>query len=280
MNPIDQRLLNHMSSVLESGCVTSDEMQRHLKVFTQKNFPDANPLDSAFYPKVKTIGANMYRLNMKSRYHALDEVNAIKMIDDWKSKKLDDFIYYRPMTEVCDVTESVVTDEENNVMYHVPTRKGQRQESSMLFIYMSAAQKYLFKRYNNLVLMDATYRTCRFAIPLFFLAVKTNSGYICVCSFIVQTEDEPSIAEALTLIRDHIMDHGIFLENFMVDYSAAEIGAIKKTFPSKLSSYISLSDLKCQLNNAFIVNLLMPYIFQTAKYSFATTIDVWRGVDG
>ena len=56
-------------------------------------------------------------------------------------------------------------------------------------------------RYPNLVLMDATYKTCKLALPLFFLVVRTNVGYSVVAEFIIQHEDTMSITEALKILR-------------------------------------------------------------------------------
>ena len=56
-------------------------------------------------------------------------------------------------------------------------------------------------RYPNLVLMDATYKTCKLALPLFFQVVRTNVGYSVVAEFIIQHEDTTSITEALKILR-------------------------------------------------------------------------------
>ena len=55
-------------------------------------------------------------------------------------------------------------------------------------------------RYPNLVLMDATYKTCKLALPLFFLVVRMNVGYSVVAEFIIQHEDTTSITEALKIL--------------------------------------------------------------------------------
>ena len=48
-------------------------------------------------------------------------------------------------------------------------------ETSLLFVYQSDWQRRLLSRYGNeLVLLDATYRTTRYALPLFFFVVRTN----------------------------------------------------------------------------------------------------------
>ena len=59
-----------------------------------------------------------------------------------------------------------------------------------------------FSRYGNeLTLLDATYRTTRYVLPLFFLAVKTNIDYQIVDGFVIENETEKSIEEALSIIK-------------------------------------------------------------------------------
>ena len=49
----------------------------------------------------------------------------------------------------------------------------ENEPSSFLFVYQSKWQKYLLQRYGNeLILLDATYKTTRYSSPLFFLTVK------------------------------------------------------------------------------------------------------------
>ena len=45
----------------------------------------------------------------------------------------------------------------------------------LLFVHESTYQKSLMKKYGNrITLFDATYKTTKYSIPLFFVAVKTN----------------------------------------------------------------------------------------------------------
>ena len=79
-----------------------------------------------------------------------------------------------------------------------------------------------------MVLLDATYRTTRYAIPLFFLVVKTNVDYQIVGLFVTENETEESISEALELIKS-------WNENFkpkfaMSDYCKEEINSLEKVF--------------------------------------------------
>ena len=49
--------------------------------------------------------------------------------------------------------------------------------------------------------MDATYKTTKYEIPLFFISVKTNVGYSIAADFIIQEETIEQISEALQVLK-------------------------------------------------------------------------------
>ena len=49
--------------------------------------------------------------------------------------------------------------------------------------------------------MDATYKTTRYELPLFFISVRTNVGYSPVAQFITQNETAQDIEEALEVLK-------------------------------------------------------------------------------
>ena len=53
---------------------------------------------------------------------------------------------------------------------------------------------------NTMSLIDATYKTTKYDLPLFFVTVRTNIGYKVVAHFIIQSETTEQILEALRLI--------------------------------------------------------------------------------
>ena len=85
-------------------------------------------------------------------------------------------------------------------------------------------------RYPNLVLMDATYKTCKLALPLFFLVICTNVGYSVVAEFIIQHEDTTSITEALKILRKRWDECDIEVGNFLIDCQQSEENAIRAVF--------------------------------------------------
>ena len=79
--------------------------------------------------------------------------------------------------------------------------------------------------------MDVTYKTCKLALPLFFLVVKTNVGYSVIAEFIIQHEDTTLITEALDILKERWDKEGIKVGNFMINCQQSEENAICGVFP-------------------------------------------------
>ena len=74
--------------------------------------------------------------------------------------------------------------------------------ASSLFVHQLANQKRLLEKYGKeICLLDASYNTTKYSIPLFFLAVKTNVDYQIAGSFAVQEESTYSISKAATIFK-------------------------------------------------------------------------------
>ena len=87
----------------------------------------------------------------------------------------------------------------------------------------------MISRYGNeIMLVDATYKTMRYELPLFFLVVKTNVNYVVVGSFVTQNETTTSIKEALRMFRD--WNPTWQPKFFMTDFCFEEINATESTF--------------------------------------------------
>ena len=72
----------------------------------------------------------------------------------------------------------------------------------LLFIHQSKDQRRLLERYGNeICMLDATYKTTRYSLPLFFVVVKTNIDYQIMGSCIVQSEATDAIFEGLSVLK-------------------------------------------------------------------------------
>jgi hypothetical protein len=95
---------------------------------------------------------------------------------------------------------------------------------------------------NELTLLDATYKTTKYALPLYFVVVKTNIDYQVVGSFVTQSETSEDIREALGILRDW-SNNKCCPAYFMVDCAEEEITAIQETFSSKYINIFTTSYL-------------------------------------
>ena len=72
---------------------------------------------------------------------------------------------------------------------------------NLLWIHQEQWQKELMCKYRNCIsLIDATNKTTRYDLPLFYVCVRTNVGYCAVAEFITQSETASSIGEALDIL--------------------------------------------------------------------------------
>ena len=105
---------------------------------------------------------------------------------------------------------------------------------TLLVIHQEKWQKQLLEQYGNTMsMLDATYKTMKQELALFFLCVRINVGYSVVAEFIVQEESVEKIAEALGVIKQWNPSWNPSF--FTTDYSEAELLAIEQVFPSAKS---------------------------------------------
>ena len=77
-------------------------------------------------------------------------------------------------------------------------------------------------------MIDATYKTTKYDLALFFVCVRTNVGYIVVGQFITQSETAEQIQEALQILQTWNPEWKP--RYFMCDYSEAELAALEAVF--------------------------------------------------
>ena len=78
--------------------------------------------------------------------------------------------------------------------------------------------------------MDATYKTAKYSMPLFFVCVKTNVCFSVVAEFIIQSETSEDIYEALSVVKTWNPNWNP--KFYLLDYSDPEIAAVNKLFPA------------------------------------------------
>ena len=158
--------------LLKIGVMTRTEMKRHLRTFVKEKFgQNANKMDIAYFPSDRTISSTMYNSMMKLRNSKFDSENVLQMVKLWKQDNPNDLINFQPKTSEDDIDfsqKSSTESDDDGILYELLHICNKRVQASLLFLHITQVQRELVKCYNNLVLMDATYRTCRLILSTFF----------------------------------------------------------------------------------------------------------------
>ncbi|XP_033730681.1 uncharacterized protein LOC117320120 [Pecten maximus] len=225
-SPIDERVLKKLRSLVNEGIQNPKEMQRHLKILVKGIFVDREMpriINRRFFPSKEDIRKLIYQQRRKSVHSLIDQEDLAEKIRVWKDERPDDSWTLRLSSFV---KRPLNEDEEDEDVDHCMTTDDER----FLVVYQSAWQRRLLQRYGKeLVYVDATYRTTKYALPLFFVCVQTNCGYSVVASFVLEKEDSTSIAEALRIIQENNLQWTC--GSYMIDFSEVEANAISRVFP-------------------------------------------------
>ena len=172
------------------------------EIFKNENLP--GPTDKRFFPWTSTIHNHVTHAKIKLCYSLIDQICLQEKTNKWETTDKSLKIFFRPKSSVEQDGDENSSDDINtdNDDDHDDIRLGKTKRTPLLFVYQNGWQRRLFSRYGKeLTLLDATYWTTRYALPLFFVVVKTNIDYQIVAVFVTENETEDSIQEALSIIK-------------------------------------------------------------------------------
>jgi hypothetical protein len=117
-------------------------------------------------------------------------------------------------------------------------------ETSVVMCHQSKWQQHILLRYGNeTCLLDATYNTTIYDLPLYMLCCLTNSGYVVIASFLLTDDTAESIQAGLRKIAGWNPDWKP--RAFMSDFSESQITAIETVFPGNAVTYTFIAALYC-----------------------------------
>ena len=227
-------------------------MKRFLKIylrndlFDNQNLPDVR--NRRYFPSIPTIRAHMVAAKRKMQLSLIDQEALLEKIKIWKQEDPSVKIFFRPKSndkkeeDNPKVSDDESEDDDMEDEQEMTFNKGDSTQS-LLFVYQAEWQRHLFQRYGGeMLLLDATYKTTRYVLPLFFIVVKTNVDYQIVGTFITENETKRAILEALNKFKE--WNHTTSPNFCMTDYCNEEIDALEETFAGKMcffnldSSYV------------------------------------------
>ena len=208
--------------MVQAGITNVKEIKKSLKYYVDTFLCKklgAKPVssDRSFYPLNDDIHNHIGKAKRALELSRYDQDNLRLKIEEWKNQSS---FFPRPYH---DTSDSEQTCEDRITPF--------KSEEKLLFIHQEDWQKELLACYGNIVtLMDATYKTTKYSMPLFFVCVKTNVCYSVVAEFIIQSETSEDIYEALSVLKTWNPNWNP--KFYLLDYSDAEIAAVNKLFPA------------------------------------------------
>ena len=122
-----------------------------------------------------------------------------------------------------------------------------------MFVNQKKLQRRLLGRYgNSICLLDATYKTTKYSLQLFFVVVKTNVNYHVVARLYCKMRQPLQLQRYCQSYCQSAWE----LKCFMVDNCDEEIKSIRNIFPR---TYMKCFNLFVLITNLFIVQKTMHF---------------------
>lgn len=169
--------------LVEDGLTGTNEVKYSLKHFVHTTLSTElgrKPLpgDRAFYPRSEDIRNHICKAKRAIELSKYDQENLWLKVQEWEKQNPQSSFFFRPFSTSTLDKQSEIDEGTCSI-----------KENTLLYVQQEEWQKELLTCYGNTVtLMDATYKTTKYSIPLFFVCVKTNVSYSVVAEFIIQSE--------------------------------------------------------------------------------------------
>ena len=141
-------------------------------------------MNASFYPSDRTIENHMYVATTKQKLSCMDQVRLQKKIDEWIKEDSRRKFHFRPYKIIEGGEENLQNDikcddkRTSKSEFNPHEIRSKQFQQKLLYVHQEAWQRNLLQKYgNNICLMDATYKTTKYVLPLFFVIVNTNAGY-------------------------------------------------------------------------------------------------------
>ena len=228
-----------IESLVKEGIIDVQEVKRHLRCYVKSEMKDHKPHESnrAYHPTNTDIRNHIDAAKAAIQFSKFDQVNLKAMVDEWSESKRAGRFFFRPFIKK---ESSPSSGEESSALSSStatssagpnPAPASSQFTQELIWIHQEEWQQEILVKYGNtMTLVDATYKTTKYDLPLFFVTVRTNVGYKVAAYFIVQSESTEQILEALNILKQWNPDWKPAF--FLCDYSEAEISSIQQAFPT------------------------------------------------
>ena len=192
LNPfISQKISEMVSCGITDTAEVKRALKYHVDHFLAKELGmHPEPNDRSFYPLNDDIRNHIHKAKRALDLSKLDQENMRLKIANWKEHPKASY-HFRPYSVKKSSTSSTESSSDD---FSSESQPAEEYEETLLYVHQEDWQKKLLGQYGNtLTLIDATYKTTKYSIPLFFVCVKTNVSYSVVAEFIIQTVNRTNI---------------------------------------------------------------------------------------
>lgn len=162
---VDKRIVSKIYDLVKNNVTKTADVKSALERYVEEDlfrgFPrQKKPQKSSrkYYPRRRDLRNHIAKAIKAFRYSSDDQESLKRKIADWEAESPESKFRYRTRDDT-NSTEGC-------------------KEQSFLFVHQEAWQQRLLMRYGKeLIFMDATYKTTRYAIPLFF-SLRPNERWI------------------------------------------------------------------------------------------------------
>ena len=232
-------LITKIAELVADGITDVQEIRKMLRNYVKHTVSvqlsiSPSHTDRSFYPMPCDIRNHVSKAKRALQLSKLDQENLKLKIEEWQKSAPSSNHFFRPYIKKSDM--QVDQDGQTSSSDHVQSSASCDDvpddcSQTFLWIHQEKWERDLLVKYGNTItLIDATYKTTKYEVALFFLSVKTNVGYVVVAEFVVSSELAEEIGEAISILKKWNPDWNPAF--FMSDFSEAEFLAIKKAFPS------------------------------------------------
>lgn len=167
---IDKRIIDKIFELVSKGVTNIGEVKRSIADFVEKELFRGVPVDKRprlsnrrYHHAKKDLRNHVSRAIAAQKYCKDDQESLGRKIDEWEEKTSSSKFFFRPH-------HAKQTEEDDD-----SKAEESQSQQNFLFIHQEEWQQRLLQRYGSeLVFMDATYKTTAYAIPLFFVCVRTK----------------------------------------------------------------------------------------------------------
>ena len=241
---LDFRIENYLREQIRKGCKNVKDLSSRAQMFVEENLvkPGEAPdfYRRRFTPSRKKLRNLILSVKLKLQYSQVDQENVEHLADKWKNWG---HLAFEPLKQkfaeedIKDFSKKVGdeddVDEVDDLEFHEMIKRLSTGsvEGKMVFCYQSTKMQRLYRRYApSLIALDATYKTTKYALLLFFLVVRTNVNFQVVGVMVLQEETTAMIAKGLNIFK--LWNPETIPKYAMVDFDEKEIKALETLFPN------------------------------------------------